>query len=60
MKKVLDKELEGLMYAIVDSEDEPEEKASMIIAQLRGLQDAAGLKMCMNRNKDDVAFEEVV
>ena len=50
MKKVLDKDLEKVIGKM---------NATEIVALLKGLQDASGLKVCQNVSKDDLAYREV-
>ena len=57
MKKVLDKDLERKIDGIVEGDGE--DRAAEIIAVLKGLQDASGLKVCTAVTKTDVAYREV-
>ena len=50
MKKVLDKDLEKAIAGM---------EAAEIVALLKGLQDAGGLKVCQNVSKTDLAYQEV-
>ena len=58
MKKVLDRDLEGKVAGIIGG---PGSKAKSveIVDALKELQDAGGLKVCMNINKADPAYREV-
>ncbi len=50
MKKVLDKDLEKKITGM---------KPPEVIALLKELQDASGIKVCQNVTKTDVAYREV-
>jgi hypothetical protein len=50
MKKVLDQELEKKIKGM---------SATEVIATIKELQDASGIKICQNINKEDVAYREV-
>lgn len=56
MKKVLDKALEARIAEIVGESEIPAED---IVALLRELQDASGIKVCQNVSEKDIAYKEV-
>lgn len=51
MKKVLDKDLEKKIATLKGADE--------IVALLKELQDASGLKVCQNVTKTDLAYREV-
>jgi len=56
MKKVLDKDLETKIKGIIK---ESKTAASDIVALVKELQDANGVKVCQNVSKEDLAYREV-
>lgn len=58
MKKVLDKALEAKIEEIIkeNKKDAPAE----IVALLKELQDANGVKVCQNVSVEDVAYKEIL
>lgn len=59
MKKVLDKALEAKITEINKASKKPSDAAAETLALLKELQDASGLKVCMNVSKGDAAYREV-
>ena len=59
MKKVLDKVLEDKVKSIIDGAKNNADAASQIVETLRDFQDAGGMKVCQNVNKDDAAYKEL-
>ncbi len=60
MKKLLESELvAGIEEVIAGAKEAGIEPAPEIVARLRGLQDAGGLKICQAVPKEDLAYKEV-
>jgi len=60
MKKLLESELvDGVEEVIAGAQAAGIEPAPEIVARLRGLQDAGGVKICQAVPKEDLAYREV-
>lgn len=56
MKKVLDKDLEARIKGIIKTSKAP---AADVVAFLKEIQDASGVKVCQNVSEQDIAYMDV-
>lgn len=59
MIKVLDAELEAKVLEIFKGTKSGQEKAAMVVATLKDLQDSSGLKVCRAVTQADSMYKEV-